>query len=144
MDITYGYTITTADYTNLRKSAGWSTFSEKQAQAGINNSTYLVAAYDDVLTVGTARVIYDGGYIAFIADVIVLPEYQKQGIGKTMMDMIMSFLNNSLEAGEVCYVCLMAAHGKEGFYQRLGFEDRPNEHLGAGMTKWIKKDKITL
>jgi hypothetical protein len=28
---------------------------------------------------------------------------------------------------------LMSAKGKEAFYQKLGFYERPNDHEGAGM-----------
>ena len=30
-------------------------------------------------------------------------------------------------------IYLMAAKGKEGFYERLGFRSRPNEYEGAAM-----------
>ena len=30
-------------------------------------------------------------------------------------------------------MCLLAAKGKEPFYEKLGFVERPNDRLGAGM-----------
>jgi hypothetical protein len=51
----------------------------------------------------------------------------------------MTYIKSKLDQGEIAYVALMAAKGKEGFYQKFGFEERPNDHLGAGMTQWIKK-----
>jgi hypothetical protein len=35
----------------------------------------------------------------------------------------------------------MAAIGKEGFYEKLGFVSRPRENRGAGMDIWIVKGK---
>lgn len=32
---------------------------------------------------------------------------------------------------------LMAAHDKEAFYEKFGFEQRPTNRLGAGMTQFI-------
>jgi hypothetical protein len=31
---------------------------------------------------------------------------------------------------------LMAARGKEGFYKKFGFIERPNDEKGAGMSQW--------
>ncbi len=139
MDIKYEKTITVEDYNNLRSSAGWTILPLRQAQSSIDHSDYLVVAKDGGKTIGMARVITDGGFVALILDVIVLPEYQGKGIGKTLLQMIMTFIQNNLDLGELAHVVLMAAKGKEGFYQKFGFEERPNDHQGAGMSQWIKK-----
>lgn len=139
MDIIYKNVISVSDYNDLRAAVGWSTISEKQAKRGIDNSEYLVAAYASGKAIGNARLITDGGYIGFIADVIVLPAYQKQNIGSTMISMIMEYIHTNLNAGDSLYLGLMAAKGKEGFYKRFGFEERPNDTVGAGMTLWISK-----
>jgi len=39
---------------------------------------------------------------------------------------------NSIKETSVS-VFLMSAHGKEGFYEKLGFRCRPHEHEGSGM-----------
>ncbi len=85
------------------------------------------------------RVVGDGGYIAYIADVIVLPEYQGLGIGKNMVGMAMQFINNGISEGETVFVNLMAAKGKEHFYRKFGFSERPDETHGAGMAQLMKK-----
>jgi len=139
MDIVYEDKISVSDYNSLRAAVGWSTISEAQAQTGINNSAYLVAAYVSGKAIGIARLITDGGYIGFIADVIVLPEYQRKNIGSTMISMIIEYIHTNLNVGDSLYVGLMAVKGKEGFYKRFGFEERPNDNVGAGMTLWISK-----
>jgi ribosomal protein S18 acetylase RimI-like enzyme len=85
------------------------------------------------------RVVSDGGYIAYIADVIVLPEYRRMGIGKTMIGMAMQYIRDSMCEGETVFVNLMAAKEKEPFYRQFGFEERPNEKHGSGMTQYLKK-----
>lgn len=40
--------------------------------------------------------------------------------------------------GSVMFI-MGAAKGKEKFYEKMGFEIRPNEFSGPGMTKWMKK-----
>lgn len=84
-DIQYINSISVTDYNHLRKSVGWNEVATKQAQIGISNSAYIVSAICRSKTVGMARVVSDGGYVAIIVDVIVLPEFQGKGIGKTMM-----------------------------------------------------------
>ncbi|MBH1941586.1 GNAT family N-acetyltransferase [Mobilitalea sibirica] len=139
MNVTYSHSISLKDYNTLRDSAGWQKLPERQAQKGIDHSVFLVSAIVEDKTVGMARLVTDGGCVAIILDVVVLPTYQKMGIGKTMIERIMSYIDNNLEAGELMYVCLMSAKGKESFYRKFGFEERPNEHVGAGMTKWVRK-----
>lgn len=139
MEVLYKNDISVVDYNNLRKSVGWNVIEENQALTGIKNSFYLIVAIVNNKTVGMARIISDGSYIAIIVDVIVLPEYQKNGIGKTMMKKVMDFLNNSIKQGQGLFINLMSAKNKESFYQQFGFESRPNENAGCGMTQWIHK-----
>lgn len=139
MELIYRNEISVADYNNLRLAVGWEEISEGQAQRGIENSEYLIAVYASGIAIGSARLITDGGYIGYIADVMVHPEYQKQNIGSTMISMIMEYIHMSLKAGEGMFVGLMAAKDKEDFYKRFGFKERPNDDVGAGMTVWMSK-----
>jgi len=139
MEVTYVNSITAGDFNKLRASVGWPEITAEKAKTGIDNSAFIVAAECEGKTVGLARVVSDGGYVALIADVIVLPEYQGKGIGKTMMNMVMQYIYNSIGSGERVLVSLMAAKGKESFYKKFGFIERPNENYGAGMTLWILK-----
>lgn len=138
-DILYVHTIEKSDYSFLRKSVGWPQLSDRQAFCSINSSAYFIAAKYEGKTIGMTRVVSDGGYIAYIADVIVLPEYQGLGIGKTMVGMAMQFIKDGMCEGETVFVNLMAAKGKEPFYSKFGFAERPNETHGAGMTQYLKK-----
>jgi len=139
MTIEYKKDISVQDYNFLRKSVGWNEININQAKVGISNSLYLITANNMNETIGLVRVVGDGGYIVVIVDVIVLPEYQGKGIGKSLIQKIMELINNDLNEGESVFVNLMAAKGKEPFYRQVGFNDRPNEIMGCGMTQWIRK-----
>ncbi len=139
-NIEYKHTISVINYNILRKSVGWSEIKINQAQRGIDNSAFIVSAVIEDKTIGMTRVVSDSGYIVIIVDVIVLPQYQGNGIGKTMMKMVMEYINNSISKGEGIMVNLMAAKGRESFYKKFGFTERPNDKLGAGMTQWIFKN----
>ena len=64
--------------------------------------------------IGFGRAISDGVFQTAIYDVVILPEYQAQGIGAIIIKTIMGKLSD-------CNFILYAAPGKEGFYQTLGF-----------------------
>ena len=139
--IYYTNTISIKEMNNLRKLVGWNILEERQAKAAITNSSYLTVAYDEKKAVGTARVVSDGGYIAIIADVMVHPDYQNKGIGKKLMENIMIFLENSIDDTQCIMVNIMAAEGREGFYEKFEFIRRPSDTMGAGMIKWLGNKK---
>ncbi len=124
-----------ADYNCLRAAVGWRTFDEAMVKRFLPNSLYGVCSYAGDRLVAMARVVGDGGLVFYIQDVIVLPDWQGQGIGCTLMERVMAWIMAQAQPGAV--IGLMAAAGREGFYERYGFIRRPNEHLGSGMTyRW--------
>ena len=133
----YQYTsqISVEDYNLLRKAVGWRTCNPDRVSKALEHSDYLIAAQYNDRIIGMARVMQDG-LQALIMDVIVLPEFQGQHIGKTMMQNVMNYLNSVSEDGGL-FVNLASAIGKEGFYEQFGFQRRPNDHQGSGMTQWI-------
>jgi GNAT superfamily N-acetyltransferase len=141
MNIEYKNNITVKDYNSLRKSVEWTEIVEEQAQRGINNSSFLTVAYDKNKAVGMTRIVSDGGYIAIIVDVIVLPEYQNNGIGKQMLNNAIEYLKSTVNENEIVMINLMAMKGRESFYKQFDFIERPNENMGAGMVRWLIQNK---
>jgi len=139
MSITYTNGISVQDYNMLRASAGWLNIHPEQAEAGLKGSALVITAKNGKRTVGAARLVWDGGYAALIKDVLVLPEYQGQGIGTAMMMQIMDYLRGNLKPGYGIQIDLMSAKGKEAFYEKFGFTARPRENRGAGMDMWIRE-----
>lgn len=123
---------TPADYNRLRQAVGWGAYDEAIIAAALPRSLYGVCAWDGGTLVGMGRVIGDGGLVYYIQDLIVLPEHQGRGIGSAMMARLMAYV--AAHASPNTIVGLMAARGKEPFYERYGFTARPTERLGAGMT----------
>jgi GNAT superfamily N-acetyltransferase len=120
------------EYLRLRRSVGWSLPEETAVCSSLPNSLYCVCARERGVIVGMARVIGDGGLVYYIQDVIVDPARQGEDIGKRLMDRVMDYIRR--HATRHTIVGLMAAKGKEPFYQQYGFDLRPNEKSGAGMT----------
>ena len=139
MNIEYKNYISVEDYTNLRDSVGFRKIPIRQATIGLQNTAYQVAALDEDKVVGMARILWDGGYTAYLADVIVHPEYQGKHIGNQMVKNIIDYLQSQMEPGDGILLSLGAAERKEPFYLKLGFQNRPNDHQGAGMSQWLTK-----
>ena len=130
--------ISSEEYLGLRRKVKWFEFPVEEAQAGIDNSYMVKCARDNGKAVGVVRLLWDGGYLAFLADVIVDPEYQGQGLGRKVMENLMSKIKGSLKPGYKVMISLLAVKGKEGFYKKFDFVDRPNEAFGCGMHQWIE------
>lgn len=138
MDIKYGNKITIDEFNFLRKAVGWNEIENNLAKKTIENALFIITAIIDEKIIGLTRVSGDGGYTIVITDVIVLPEYQGKGIGKTLMTEAIKYIKNQfLEKGQTVSVNLMSAKGKETFYKKFGFEERPNDKVGAGMAQYI-------
>ena len=77
------------------------------------NSHTAVFVYDGDQLVGFGRAISDDVYPAALYDMAVVPEYQRQGIGKAIMEHMSDRVRH-------CNVILYAAVGKEPFYEKVG------------------------
>ena len=88
--IQYGDYISAEEYMELRKMVGWVEFPLEEAQACIDNAYLVRCVRDEEKAIGVVRLLWDGGYIAFLSDVIVDPKYQGQGIGRTLVEYCIS------------------------------------------------------
>lgn len=86
---------------------------------GIRNSLDVIGVYDEELLVGLIRTIGDKETIVFIQDILVLPAYQRKGIGTKLLQLILEKYKNvrqiSLHTDETLKT--------RKFYQSMGFED---------------------
>lgn len=138
--ITYSELMTPEEYNDLRVSVDWREITPGQAKRGLENTTFLTVARDAGKIVGMGRVLFDYGYTAYIGDVIIHPEYQGQGIGSHIVKSLMDKTLDATCEGDRIMFILGAAKGKEEFYEKFGFEMRPNEYSGHGMSMYkIKK-----
>jgi GNAT superfamily N-acetyltransferase len=129
---------TPEEYQRLRRAVGWTLPGDSAVEPSLRNSPYCLCARAHGEIVGMARIVGDGGLVHYIQDVIVDPSRQGEGIGRRLMDRIMEYVRR--HAVRHTIVGLMAAKGKEPFYERYGFFTRPNEHHGAGMTMFWEAD----
>lgn len=133
MDITYKNSITADEVNCLRASIGFRQIDTEQLSAGLEGSAFVTAAYDSGRAVGMARLIWDGGGVALITDVIVSPEHQSMGIEEELVGQILNYLRGKLKPGFGIQVDVRAWERQEPVYQSLGFEVSTRERRGTPM-----------
>lgn len=104
---------------NLYQSVGWSNYIERKEilKNAYENSLCVLGAYNKNNLVGIIRAVGDGLTIIFIQDILVLPDYQRQGIGTAL-------LQKMLEQYKDVYMIELVTYNTEktiSFYKSLGF-----------------------
>ena len=97
-----------------------------EVESSLAASWFCVCVYEQEQCVGMGRVLSDGIVYALILDVIIAPDHRGAGLGRTVMDRL---LTHCREAG-IRDVLLFAAPGTGPFYERLGFHRRDPEAPG--------------
>ena len=82
-----------------------------RTQAALSK-TLNITAYDGAALVGCLRILSDGYYFGTITELLVLPEYQKQGIGSALLGLAKASTPTMLYFG--------AQPGVEAFYEKNG------------------------
>ncbi|SEN89990.1 Acetyltransferase (GNAT) domain-containing protein [Amphibacillus marinus] len=106
-------------YIDLRVAAGMSTKSLEAARVGLQHALFTVCIYDQDQLIGLGRIIGDGGTVFQIVDVVVKPDYQGKGLGKTIMKELTVYLDHHTYVGS--YVSLIADVPADRLYQQFGF-----------------------
>ena len=130
--------LTAQIYTQVREQVGFPSYDMEDAELAVRSSTYSVVVMDGIIPIGIGRVISDGRIVFFLKDIVVIPAYQKQGVGKLVLTTIMNYISRI--ACKNAYVGLMSTPGKESFYEQFGFVVRPSETTGSGMNQYINQD----
>ena len=83
---------------------------------------WLTARNERSQLIGFVQVLSDGIRHAYILRLIVHPDYQRKGVGTELMNRLMELLkeNNLLPT-------LVAAPGKDKFYEKFGFKQECKE-----------------
>ncbi|WP_237759830.1 GNAT family N-acetyltransferase [Arthrobacter alpinus] len=138
-DIEYsdGGQVDTAKLTALYASVGWSSYAQSPEMlvAAVAGSSKLVSAWSGDQLVGLARVISDGASIWYLQDLLVRPDFQRQGIGRALV-------LNALEGyGGVRQKMLLTDDepGQKAFYETLGFEETA-AHGGGTLRSFVRFD----
>jgi len=125
---------TITEYTRLRGLVGWWETDEIATDMALKNSLFSVVAVEHDTVIGFGRIIGDGGLYFYIQDLIIHPEFQTKGLGKSLMKELMGYIMANAKSG--AFVGLIAAKGLEKYYDRFGFKARDED--APGMYQIIK------
>lgn len=129
---------TGAEINMLQEAVGWEKKDEKIIEEALDNTLYSLCVYDEDKLIGYGRIIGDKTIFLYIHDVKVNPEYQGHGIGKGIMEALLKQVDEYKKVNPHIRTYVCSAKDKESFYERFGFQRRPNDKLGAGMILYDK------
>ncbi|MDU6723674.1 MAG: GNAT family N-acetyltransferase [Streptococcus mitis] len=125
------------DVLHLYQAVGWTNYTHQpeMLEQALSHSLVIYLALDGDAVVGLIRLVGDGFSSIFVQDLIVLPSYQRQGIGRSLM-------KEALEDYKDAYQVQLVTEQTEknvGFYRSLGFEALSTYDC-IGMT-WVNREK---
>ena len=126
------------DVLPLYQAVGWTNYTNQpqMLEQALSHSLATYLARDGEKIVGLVRLVGDGFSSVFVQDLIVLPSYQRQGIGSALM-------KKALADYKDAYQVQLATDESEktlGFYRFLGFETLSTYDC-TGMI-WVDRKKL--
>ena len=137
INITKEISVSIDDVLHLYQAVGWTNYTNQpqMLEQSLAHSLAIYVARDGEEIVGLVRLVGDGFSSVFIQDLIVLPSYQRQGIGSNLM-------KEALGDFKDAYQVQLATEQTEkplGFYRSLGFETLSTYDC-TGMI-WVNRKK---
>ena len=90
------------------KSAAW-------LRTAFSNSMFKCIAFDEGRIVAAGRALADGVDCAYLCDIVVHPDYQGHGLGRTLIQTLVGLSQGHRK------ILLYAVPGRESFYEAFGF-----------------------
>ena len=104
---------------DLYASVGWTGYSShpEMLEKALEHSLLVLAAVDGDRLVGLLRAVGDGYSIIFIQDILVLPAYQRQEIGRNLLEQAISHFPDIYQL----HLLTDNTEKTRSFYEALGF-----------------------
>lgn len=122
---------TPKEWATLRAAANWTVCSDTAFLQAIRGSLFGICAVSGTDIVASGRVVGDNALCFYMQDLVVIPEYRKQGIGTAITGKLLKEIQRRALPG--AFVGMFAAKKCEHLYRPFGFISRPNEAMGSGM-----------
>jgi len=110
----------------IYSSVGWKKHTKEIIRQVFEASNVIALVTVNGRIIGFGRAMTDGVFNAAIYDVIVHPEFQKQGIARQIMEYLLNKLSN------ISCVHLISTSGNEDFYKKLGLK-----RIKTGMARYL-------
>jgi len=107
----------------LYQSVGWENYTNdpEKLHQSFEHSLIILGAYSQDRLIGILRAVGDGYSILYIQDILVIPEFQHQGVGSALYEELFK------RYPQVYQTALMtdAEMRNKAFYEKLGFKEVP-------------------
>ena len=125
------------DVLHLYQAVGWTNYTNQpqMLEQALSHSLVIYVALDGDAVVGLIRLVGDGFSSVFVQDLIVLPTYQRQGIGSALMKQALGDFKGAYQVQLVTE----QTEKNVGFYRSIGFETLSTYDC-TGMI-WINREK---
>jgi len=124
---------TESEHRAIAASVGWSDhFDEASIGASIAASVRGVVVLAGDEAVGMARLVGDGVHYFYVQDVIVHPDHEGHGLGKSLVARLIEWVETTAPAQ--AFVALFASPEAEAIYRELGFD----ESEALGMSRFVE------
>ena len=125
------------DVLHLYQAVGWTNYTHQleMLEQALSHSLVIYVALDGDAVVGLIRLLGDGFSVVLVQDLIVLPIYQRQGIGSLLMKEALEYYKDAYQ------VQLVTEETEKNvrFYRSIGFEVLSTYDC-IGMT-WTNREK---
>lgn len=110
------------DFIRLRIEAGFAEIPMDHARKALQNGLINVSAIYNGELVGMGRLVGDGAMYWYLQEIIILPQFQRKGIGTMIVNYLIDYAKANSITGEFTTIGGVSAKGKEPFYEKMGFE----------------------
>lgn len=121
------------DFVRLRIETGFAEVPVEHARKALQNGLINVSALYNGELVGMGRLVGDGAMYWYLQEIIILPQFQRKGIGTMIVNHLVDYAKANSITGKFTTIGGVSAKGKEPFYEKMGFEVISN-----GMIKMIE------
>ena len=110
------------DFIRLRIQTGFAEIPVEHARKALQNGLINVSALYNGELVGMGRLVGDGAMYWYLQEIIVLPQFQRKGIGTMIVDHLVYYARVNSVTGKFTTIGGVSVKGKEPFYKKMGFE----------------------
>ncbi len=121
------------DFVRLRIEAGFVEIPVEHARKALQNGLLNVSAIYNGELVGMGRLVGDGAMYWYLQEIIILPDFQRKGIGTMIVNHLVDYAKANSVTGKFTTIGGVSAKGKEPFYKKMGFDI-----ISTGIIKMIE------
>lgn len=92
------------------------------AKKALQNGLINVSAIYNGKLVRMGRLVGDGAMYWYLQEIIILPQFQRKGIGTMIVNHLVDYARANSVIGKFTTIGGVSAKGKEPFYEKMGFE----------------------